>query len=197
MAHMQESHGALKAGIDRLLDFRDNLEDLEQRQVILDWLTPIDYAPQQSDFIKRRQTGTGQWLLDSTEFQAWLKTDKTLFCPGIPGAGKTFMTATVVSYLCTTFHEDPNVGIAYLYCDFKRNHEQGLNELLLSLLKQLTQGHALIPDAVKLLHDRHKISRTQPSLDDISRTLHSVTAHYSKTFIVVDALDECQESDSC
>ncbi|KND90235.1 hypothetical protein TOPH_05254, partial [Tolypocladium ophioglossoides CBS 100239] len=43
---------------------------------ILDWLTPIDYGPQHSDFLNRRQPGTGKWLLDSTEYQTWLDTAK-------------------------------------------------------------------------------------------------------------------------
>ena len=64
---------------------------------ILDWLTPVDYGPQQTDNIRRRQPGTGQWLLDSAEYQTWLKTSKqTLFCPGIPGAGKTILTSIVI-----------------------------------------------------------------------------------------------------
>ena len=57
---------------------------------ILDWLIPIDYAPQQSDYINRRQPGTGQWFLDSAEFRAWVDTEKQMpFCPGISGARKT------------------------------------------------------------------------------------------------------------
>jgi hypothetical protein len=42
----------------------NNDEDMK----ILDWLTPINYDPQQSDYLKRRQPGTGQWLLDSAEY---------------------------------------------------------------------------------------------------------------------------------
>jgi hypothetical protein len=51
----------IKVGIDGLHEARDD----QQRQIILDWLTPMDYAAQQQDFISRRQAGTGQWLLDS------------------------------------------------------------------------------------------------------------------------------------
>jgi hypothetical protein len=41
-----------------------------------------------------------EWLLDSDEFQTCLDTDKqTLFCPGIPGAGKTILSSIVVDYL--------------------------------------------------------------------------------------------------
>jgi hypothetical protein len=65
---------ATKDGVERLHKRQDTRERHEEDQAILDWLTPVDYAPQQSDFISRRQTGTGQWLLDSAEFQAWLTT---------------------------------------------------------------------------------------------------------------------------
>jgi Cdc6-like AAA superfamily ATPase len=125
-----------------------------------------------------------------------LQTDKQiLFCPGIPGSGKTIITAIVVDSLCTRFQEDPNVGIAYIYCNFQRR--QKLEDLLLSLLKQFAQGQSSIPDTVKLLYNRHKDQRTRPSLNEISRVLHSVVALYSRAFVIVDALDECQVSDGC
>ena len=164
---------------------------------ILEWLTPIDYGRQQSDYIKRRQAGTGQWLLESAEYQGWLEGSKALFCPGIPGAGKTFITATVIDDLCSKFQKDSDIGIAYLYCNFKRNHEQKLEDLLLSLLKQLAQGQSLMPNTVKLLYDQHKDQRTRPSLDEISKALYSTINLYSRAFIIVDALDECQSYDRC
>ncbi|KAH6672607.1 hypothetical protein B0J14DRAFT_483401, partial [Halenospora varia] len=168
-------------------------EDIE----FLDWLTPINYGPQQSDFFKRRQTGTGQWLLDSAQFQDWLKTSqKTLFCPGIPGAGKTIITAIVVDDLTKRFQRDPSTGIAYIYCNFRRQDEQKLDGLLASLLKQLVQKHSSMPDSVKELHDRYK-KRTRPSFDELSRALHSAIALYTRVFIIVDALDECSEIDGC
>jgi len=171
----------------------DRKEDLE----ILDWLTPIDYAPQQHDFISRRQKGTGQWLLDSTEFQRWLETNKqTLFCPGIPGAGKTILTAATINDLTTRFHGNPDIGIAYIYCNFRQKDKQKAQDLLASLLKQLSHRSSL-PDSVKSLYDKHRDKRTRPSIDEVSRALQSVAAIYSRVFIIVDALDECQASDGC
>jgi hypothetical protein len=121
--------------VDQLNQRQDN----QERQAILDWITPINYDPQQSDFITRRQAGTGQWLLDSAKYQAWLITSKqTLFCPGIPGAGKTILTSIVVNDLNTRFTANQNVGIAYLYCNFRQRDEQSAEGLLASLLKQLT-----------------------------------------------------------
>jgi Cdc6-like AAA superfamily ATPase len=171
----------------------DGKEDLE----ILNWLTPIDYGPQHSDFLKRRQPGTGQWLLDSVKYQAWLNTAKqTLFCPGIPGAGKTILTSIVVDNLCNRFH-DAAVGIAYVYCNFRRKDEQKIDALLASLLKQLAQSQVSLPGSVKDLYDRHKKKQTRPSSDEISIVLQSTAGSYSRVFIIVDALDECQVSDAC
>jgi Cdc6-like AAA superfamily ATPase len=172
----------------------DRYEDIK----VLNWLTPVDYGSQQTDYIRRRQPGTGQWLLDSTEYQTWLKTGKqTLFCPGIPGAGKTILTSIVIDDLTTKFKNDEDVGVAYLYCNFRRQNEQNAEDLLASLLKQLSQRRSFLPDYVKKLYDDHKKNETRPSFDEISRVLQSVVALYSRAFIIVDALDECKESNGC
>ncbi|KAF8856795.1 hypothetical protein BDZ45DRAFT_593729 [Acephala macrosclerotiorum] len=172
--------------------------DRQERLEILNWLTPIDYAPQQTEYIRRRQPGTGQWFLDSEEYQTWLNTNKqTLFCPGIPGAGKTILTSIVVDDLNALFNAEPSIGIAYLYCNFRQRGEQKAKDLLASLLQQLSQKQSPLPDSVKALYYYHKKEDTRPSLDEISKALHSVASIYSRVFIIVDALDECQVSDRC
>jgi Cdc6-like AAA superfamily ATPase len=182
--------------VDRLHERQDNRERREEHQAIFDWLTPIDYAHQQNDFISRRQDGTGQWLLDSNEFQEWLnKSKQTLFCPGIPGAGKTMITSIVVEHLWTRFQNDATIGIAYIYCNFRRQVEQKPTNLLSSLLKQLVQEQPSIPERIKSLYEQHKDKQTRPSFDEVSKALHSVVTNYSRTFIIVDALDECEVSD--
>lgn len=168
---------------------------------ILKWLTPIDYGPQHSDFLKRRQQGTGNWLLDSPTFQTWLNTDKqTLFCPGIPGAGKTILTSIVIDHLGIRFPNSSKVGIAYLYCNFRRQHEQTIEHFLASLLKQLVQQLSFTPEVVKKLYDSHKLKCTRPLCTELSKTLLSVLSDrkiYTRTFIIIDALDECSTLGGC
>ena len=172
--------------------------DKDEDVKILDWLAPVDYGPQQTDYIGRRQPGTGQWFLDSPEFQAWLEmNNQTLFCPGIPGAGKTILTSIVVENLTTRFQSDKGTGIAYLYCNFWRQDEQKIDDLLASLLKQLAECLPYLPSSVKDLYDRHRTKRTRPSVDEISRSVHSVVIAYMRVFIIIDALDECQVSNNC
>lgn len=178
--------------MNRLHERQDDLE----RRTILDWLTPINYGDQQSDLIARRQAGTGKWLLNSDEFQSWLNENKqTLFCPGIPGAGKTMITSIAVEHLQTKFQDNSSIGIAYLYCNYRRQEEQKPVDLLASLLKQLIQRRTSVPENVMDIYKRRNNERTRPSFNEISKILHSIIADYSRTFIIIDALDECQISD--
>jgi hypothetical protein len=162
---------------------------------ILHWLTPVDYGPQQSDYISRKQAGTGQWLVDSAEFQAWLESnEKTLFCPGIPGAGKTIMSSIVVDHLSVKFENDASIGTAYIYCSYKEQQKQKPEDLLSSLLKQLAQQQPAMPTSVEHLFTRHEAKRTRPLLEEIIEALDSTIRLYSKVFVVIDALDEYYES---
>ncbi len=50
---------------------------------------------------------------------------------------------------------------------------------------------------MKALYNRHRDRRTRSLLDEILGFLQSVAVTYSRVFILVDALDECQISDGC
>lgn len=164
--------------------------------MIFDWLTPVDYAPQQNDFLKQRQAGTGQWLLDSKKSNAgWRPKNKTLFFPGIPGAGKTVLTSIIVKEIQTRFYNDGSIAVAYLYCNFNRQSQQKLEDLLASLLKQLAQIKSCLPENVESCYNQHKKEQIRPSVSEYSIALQSVVATYSRVFILVDALDECQVDD--
>lgn len=164
----------------------------------MDWITPVDYTPQQNDFIKRRQPGTDQWLLDSEEFRAWAEgKGQGLFCPGIPGAGKTILAAIVVDHLCAKFQGKKDTCVAFIFCNFRRHPEQRFEDLLASLLKQMIQQQPCVPDDIKQLYGRHKKRRTRFSAEELSQMLQATTKLFPRTFIVVDALDECQKANGC
>lgn len=161
---------------------------------ILNWLAATDYGPLQCDLIGRRQAGTGRWLLATNEFNMWLRQSKTtLFCSGIPGAGKTILTSIVVDHLSTKFRSDNSIGIAYIYLNFRQ--QQQPESLLRSILKQLLQKRTPMPESIKNHLKLHGHERTQPSFAEICQTLNSVVALYSRVYIIVDALDEYDDSD--
>ncbi|KAF4957091.1 hypothetical protein FSARC_11400 [Fusarium sarcochroum] len=164
----------------------DGVEYLKTAQMsahqieLLNWISPIDYAPQQSDNFGRRQSGTGEWLLGSDEYKSWLDTDRqVLFCPGIPGVGKTIMAFIVIDSLLELFHAVPGIGVAYIYCNFRRRNEQKASDLVANLLKQLCEGQPTLFGSVEDLYSRHNASQKRPSL----------------VYIVIDALDECDTTE--
>ena len=179
---------ATQAGVERVIS-----HEVEQRHSqILDWLSPDDFATQQSDFLRRYKEGTGQWLLNSHEFKLWLRGERpTIFCPGIPGAGKTMLTSLIVHNLQEMFGHDASVGIACIYCNFKRQADQLVDDLLASLLKGLLQGQTNFPQDVELLYQRHKSKGSRPSTIELSNTIKTVTRDWSRIFLIIDALDEC------
>jgi len=168
-------------------------QKLQQHDAIIEWLSRMDFPAQQQDIISRRQEGTGQWFLDSPEFKRWMQgSNKTLFCPGIPGAGKTMMAAIVVDYLYRTARCD-NIGVAYLFCNYKAQADQSVPSLLAALLKQLVQSRPDIAAPVTQIYEHHSRQKTRPSLDDIFGALQSVCSNHATVYIAVDALDECAD----
>ena len=179
---------ATQAGVDRV----DSHQVEQRHSQILDWLSPDDFFVQQADLFRRCKEGTGQWLLSSHEFKLWLRGERpTLFCPGIPGAGKTMLTSLVVHNLQEMFGHDASVGIACIYCNFKQQVDQKVDHLLASLLKGLLQGQTNVPQDVELLRQRHKSKGSRPSIIELSDTIKAITRDWSRIFLVIDALDEC------
>ncbi|OCT48904.1 Ankyrin repeat protein [Cladophialophora carrionii] len=177
-------------------DVLNDANELAKQQTLLNWLSPLDFASRQHDYISRCEPGTGQWLFESTEYHEWLATSKrTLFCPGIPGAGKTMQTSILVHDLASKFNDHNRVGIAYIYCNFQRQKDQKADYLLANIVKQLAQSQNPFPSSVQALYDRHRERSTRPLLDELSETLHSVSSSYSRVFVVIDALDECDDTD--
>ncbi|KAK4442326.1 ankyrin repeat-containing domain protein [Podospora aff. communis PSN243] len=167
--------------------------ETEQRDVLLKWLTPTDYAAQQNDYFSLRQEGTGEWLLSDSKFKNWVtsKTSTTLYCPGSPGAGKTILASIVIDHLQNSCTADDRIGLAYIYCNFRRQTEQTIDNLVSSLLKQLVQGARQVPGCVNDLYATHKSKNSRPLINELSNALHTVAEKYSRVFIVIDALDEC------
>jgi hypothetical protein len=195
----------LRAGTQAIKDDTESIQastlairdaqTMERHRTIMQWLSPTDYPTQQHDIITRRQEGTGEWFLESPEFQKWLQgSDKTLFCPGIPGAGKTMMSAIAIDHICKTAWNE-SIGVAYLFCNYKTQGDQSALSLLSALLKQLVQGQPDMATPITSIYDYHTRRNTRPSLNDIFRILQSVCSNYTAIYIVVDALDECADRD--
>ncbi|KAM0805007.1 hypothetical protein BDR22DRAFT_885096 [Usnea florida] len=164
--------------------------DQQERLALLEWLTPLNFTPQQNFFFSRRQEGTGHWLLQSAEFKTWMSgLGTTLLCKGMPGAGKTMLACIVIEHLINTLYGG-NALVAYIYCDYTRQHEQTHVNLIASILKQLLQHQVLVPEKVWESYRHHINSRTPPKAQEMYDLLQSSLSLFPQVYIVVDAVDE-------
>ncbi|KAF2462657.1 uncharacterized protein BDR25DRAFT_330111 [Lindgomyces ingoldianus] len=149
----------------------------------------------QSDFIARRQEGAGLWFLNPVEYFEWIQgSQKTLFCPGIPCAGKTMMAAITIDHLLGSVHCN-DTGVAYLYCNYKAQADQTTTNLLAAILKQLVQGRPSAAEPVVCFYNYHIRYRTKSLLEEVSNALHSVLTSCLIVYLVVDAWDECSNKE--
>jgi hypothetical protein len=167
----------------------------EDQTKILEWISSTNFPAKQTDLINSRQKGTGLWFLDDPKFDNWIHgSEQTLSCPGMPGAGKTMMAAITIDHLHRTMQSD-DVGVAYIYCNYKAQEDQSATSLLAAVLKQLVQARPSIAEPMTRLYEQHANKMTKPELEEISDALQSVLANYSSVYVVVDALDECSDKD--
>lgn len=93
--------------------------------------------------------------------------------------------------------EEESVALAYVYCNYREHEDQSAEKIVGSLLKQLAIGYInfpgfiAIPDPVNQLYERCSVQKRQPHREDFEQALLLTCQNYDRTFIVIDALDEC------
>ena len=110
---------AIKADIAVIKDVRTEVQQVgsgvqevqgqarrQRHQQVVEFIAPHDFSSKHGSVLAQRQPGTGQWFLNVPEYRDWVKREpqkgNTLWCPGIPGAGKTTMVSIVVDIRTST-----------------------------------------------------------------------------------------------
>ena len=164
-------------------------QDQLRNQKILDWLASADYAAQHSSIRNRCFAGTGRWILECPEYQRWLRgKGEVLYLQGIPGAGKTFLSAVIIE----SIQRLPGTGLCYYYCDYDRATDGQLCDVLACFLRQLMYNSISL--SVESMFEEHYKNGTRPSLHTIREALQLVIKDLKAVWIVVDALDEYSDT---
>ena len=89
-----------------------------------------------------------------------------------------------------------NASMAYFYFDFRNAGKQGLQDLVRSLLTQLSAYLAPRCDALSNLYFAHDKGKNQPSDTDLVKCLKEmlVLLDQGPTYLIIDALDESPNS---
>lgn len=157
----------------------------------LAWLRAPDVWRNLRSAIEKRQPGTGEWLISSPEFLTWIASPQFLWVTGIPGAGKTVLSSTVIATLLCQ-QEASNNAVVFSYFDFQDASKQQSNSLLKAILAQLAIRNPEALECLKGLYDGCFGSRA-PSSDELYNAVATALASFPQTFVVVDAVDECSD----
>lgn len=196
-AEVREIRGRLVSNVSMLRAFteRDTREALtrvdqhiddQRRQKILDWISREDHTTYLNVLLRRRQPGTRKWLLESSQWKQWIDSPGSiLYCPGIPGAGKTFTTAMVVERLRDLCQERHDTATTYVFCDYKRD-EDNLDHLLArSLLRMLLEQLDTIPEGICHLYDTCIRPGRELDIYEVFTQHKIVATKKSQTFLIV------------
>lgn len=99
----------------------------------------------------------------------------------------------MIDYLLS-FNLNSNYGVAYVYLEFQESSRQTSQHILSCLLKQLADQSDTVMNYVKSRHDRLEIENRLLSTQDILECLIASITMFDKLYLVIDALDEQDDS---
>lgn len=143
--------------------------------------------------------GTGQWLIRDTFFEKW-KRDSILslfWLHGASGSGKSKLVSLVIEGHMVGRHQ--SLGTAFFYCsrDTQEPNRSEPVSILSSLARQLSSlrpGNPILPPSL-LIYEQMKtngFAAGSLSIEESTELIIDLTAYYSVTTIIIDALDECK-----
>lgn len=100
------------------------------------------------------------------------------------------MSATVIQHLLIMMKENM-VGVAYIFCEYTK--APTATNLMRSILRQLVEQLPALPHDVDELYTDVENRKMPETSGEIMQLLESVSSIFSRTFVVVDALDELVE----
>lgn len=191
VAHAAQEVDAIRTTQERETQLSHKNRDNKDRQALLANMTTIDFESTHADISSHRAKDTGEWFLETPEYLLWRDgPSDALTCRGIPGAGKTVLTSLVIDSLRgkTAMADEkrndpsstPRIGVAGIYCSYRS--PQSTMNMIGSVLQQLLKPLETIPESAQGTLRKETLSTI---FTDLSR-------FYATVYIVIDALDECE-----
>ncbi|KAJ7638016.1 ankyrin repeat-containing domain protein [Mycena polygramma] len=178
------------------------LVTLARKEELQKWFQAIDMREKQRATHALRHSDTGRWFLEDTKFAKWKEQPGCLWLRGNSGTGKSVLSSIAIDHLfdyrpvkvANSHPATLNFGIAYFYFDFRDEKKQLLENMLRSIIMQLSE-QSPTPYSVLDQHFKSCQGGKFPTHDDLVAMLDTIFAEFAGTYIVLDALDECNEHD--
>lgn len=87
-----------------------------------------------------------------------------------------------------------NYGVAHIYFDYKEREQQRPENVVSSLVKQFARRIPYLPAVLEEMHGKFKNHQLKgPTLEELYPVLITITSLFSRSYIIFDAFDECDE----
>ncbi|KAI9770818.1 MAG: hypothetical protein M1839_003044 [Geoglossum umbratile] len=166
----------------------------KKKECLLRSLSSYDYKTALKQACRKRYGTTCSWFCQTHEFKDWLADTQSssFWCYGIPGSGKTILTASVVDELfCRNYINGPS--IRFFFCRHDSSESLKANTILGSLIRQClnidTMSSQVEANLKQLLED------SPPDFEDLIIFVEKVLSTLQEQFIVIDAIDECERAE--
>ncbi|RKL00265.1 hypothetical protein BFJ71_g5753 [Fusarium oxysporum] len=182
---------------DRVRELLVRIDESERRETLKS-ISSILYRAHHEEVSGKRTVGTCEWILKKEKFIRWEESDSSVtILYGNPGAGKTFLISRVVDY-CTEKAE-ASEALAFFYCKRDEENRRRPQDILRSILRQLSNPvkdveRGTIHVALKDLPNRLALNGTTFDVPTCENLIGKLIESYSKTTIILDALDECDRN---
>ena len=158
------------------------------------WLSAPDPSINHNAAIKKRSLQTGSWFTESHGFARWkIDPSSYLWLYGIPGCGKTILSSTIIENVRRTCLHRPGAILAYFYFNF--NESPHCEAMLRSVLVQLSRSKGDLSQPLTSLYSSCQNGMQQPTMDSLLSALRQTVEASGETFVILDALDECENRD--
>ncbi|KAK2795613.1 hypothetical protein FQN50_009719 [Emmonsiellopsis sp. PD_5] len=165
----------------------------DNKRLVLDWFNAPKFEHRHKEVLSQKHPKTADWLLGTDQFKAWLgdQDSSLLWCHGKPGVGKSVIASNVIDYLSGQYPKQNNIGILYVYYDYRNEHLKDLGLVISGIMFQLCQKCTTMIPKLNTFRDECRDPLVECTLD----LYYEVARNFKKIFLIVDALDECPVKD--
>ncbi|KAF7978595.1 hypothetical protein HWV62_45318 [Athelia sp. TMB] len=213
----------IRDGVVEIQGRLKGIQDDKKKEEIDKWMAAPDTSLNYTAARNKYQQGTGSWLIDDPDFKrwkddpnfvlwlhgglygmlltiplSWMRKDHIVVGFNHPISEHRFIgypSSSAIDNMKKSCKGNPSIGYAYFFFDGTSvqsklaTHES----LVRSCIIQLSDRFDGIPPALVELYKDEEDGRSQPVLSSLEETLLRILQSFSSAYIVIDALDECDE----